>query len=380
MKHKNMKIILTGAHSTGKSTLVQPLATEYKLPVFQRTVRNFWEANGVNDFELLPSDVRAIFQKHLLLNQLEKENTLWEQGFITDRSVLDYLGYAVVSSSMSKTDLDLYKALIRERLLQYDYIIYLPVEFPAEPEYLRANPQSQAEVAEVLEEHLNLWLKPEQYCIARGSVEERLETIKNFIQKRGVELRDQLNILRVYQELAKKLSDNYNDLGGNSSSSLGYGNISIVNLFEDDERIKIDNFDHKYFKSYLMEFRKLMNYNDTITKSTKKPFFEDVLNILQNQYPDDDDLNEIKKNWYNLQNNYSQSLLEVKAFPDKRDFMQLFLQTPFHLDTDKHEKFKKNDYSTPLLFQLFIMEVKDIIQLCVIPLSNFIQKRGVELN
>lgn len=183
-----MKIILTGAHGTGKSTLVQPLATEYKLPVLQRTVRNFWEANGVNDFELLPSDIRAIFQKHLLLNQLEKENTLWEQGFITDRSVLDYLAYTVVSSSMSKTDLDLYKALIRERLLQYDYIIYLPVEFPAEPEYLRANPQSQIEVAEVLEEHLNLWLSPEQYCVARGSVDQRLETIRNFIEKRDVEL------------------------------------------------------------------------------------------------------------------------------------------------------------------------------------------------
>ncbi|MEY3470951.1 MAG: hypothetical protein RLZZ223_301 [Candidatus Parcubacteria bacterium] len=181
-----MKIILTGAHGTGKSTLVEPLASEYDLPVLQRTVRTFWEDNGVKDFELLPSDIRAIFQKHLLLNQLDKENSLWEQGFITDRSVLDYLGYAVVSSSMSTTDLDLYKALIRERLLQYDCIIYLPVEFPAEPEYLRANPQSQKEVAQVLEDHLNLWLSSEQYCIARGSVEERLEQIKSFIDSRDV--------------------------------------------------------------------------------------------------------------------------------------------------------------------------------------------------
>jgi deoxyadenosine/deoxycytidine kinase len=178
-----MKIILTGAHGTGKSTLVSPLATEYKLPVFQRTVRNFWEDNGIMDFEKLPSDVRAIFQKHLLLNQLNKENALWESGFITDRSVLDYLAYAVVSSAMSKTDLDLYKALIRERLLQYDYIIYLPVEFPAEERELRADPKLQTQVAEVLEEHLALWLKPEQYCVARGSVEERLEQIKKFIQK-----------------------------------------------------------------------------------------------------------------------------------------------------------------------------------------------------
>jgi deoxyadenosine/deoxycytidine kinase len=177
-----MKIILTGAHGTGKSTLVQPLAQEYKVPVFQRTVRNFWEDNGISDFELLPADVRAVFQKHLLLNQLEKENSLWEKGFITDRSVLDYLAYTVVSSTMSKTNLDLYKALIRERLLQYDYIIYLPVEFSAEPEYLRANPESQEQVAQVFEEHLKLWLKPEQYCIARGSVENRLEQIKSFIQ------------------------------------------------------------------------------------------------------------------------------------------------------------------------------------------------------
>jgi deoxyadenosine/deoxycytidine kinase len=177
-----MNIILTGAHGTGKSTLVKPLAQEYNLEVLQRTVRNFWEDNGVNDFELLPTDVRAVFQKHLLLNQLDKENSLWEQGFITDRSVLDYLGYAVVSSTMAKTDLDLYKSLIRERLLQYDYIIYLPVEFPAEPEYLRAHPKSQEQVAKVLEEYLQLWLKPEQYCFARGSVEERLEQVKNFIQ------------------------------------------------------------------------------------------------------------------------------------------------------------------------------------------------------
>lgn len=178
-----MKIILTGAHGTGKSTLVNPLREYYQLPILQRTVRNFWEDHGVVDFEKLPSDVRAIFQKHLLLNQLEREHSVWEEGFITDRSVLDYLGYAVVSSTMSGVDLDLYKALIRERLLQYDYIIYLPVEFAAEAEYLRAHPDSQNKVAAVLEEHLALWLKPEQYCIARGSVEERLEMIKEYIQK-----------------------------------------------------------------------------------------------------------------------------------------------------------------------------------------------------
>lgn len=178
-----MKIILTGAHGTGKSTLLEPLREYYQLPTLKRTVRTFWEDNGVVDFEKLPADVRTVFQKQLLLNQLEKENTLWEKGFVTDRSVLDYLGYAIVSSNMSGVDLGLYKSLIRERLLQYDYIIYCPVEFPAEAEYLRAHPDSQKEVAGVLEEHLALWLRDDQYCIVRGSVEDRLEIIKEYIQK-----------------------------------------------------------------------------------------------------------------------------------------------------------------------------------------------------
>jgi deoxyadenosine/deoxycytidine kinase len=177
------KIVLTGAHGTGKTTLLTPLVELYQLHALPRTVRNFWEAHGVSDFEKLPPEIRAEFQKYLLLNQLSLENEHWDKGFITDRSVLDYLGYTLISSTMGGSDIELYKALIKERLLQYDYIIYCPVEFPAEAEYLRAHPGLQNQVAEVMETHLGLWLQPDQYCIVRGSVQERLEQIKSFVEK-----------------------------------------------------------------------------------------------------------------------------------------------------------------------------------------------------
>ena len=176
-----MKIILTGAHGTGKTTLLNELVKLYSIPALRRTVRSFWEDNGVSDFEKLPAEIRAEFQKYLLLNQISLEDQYQETGFITDRSVLDYLGYAIVSSSMQGSDLELYKALIQARLAQYDYIVYCPVEFKAEAEYLRAHPDSQKQVAAVLEQYLAEWLQPSQYCLVTGSVSDRLAQIQRFI-------------------------------------------------------------------------------------------------------------------------------------------------------------------------------------------------------
>ncbi len=177
------RIALCGAHGTGKTTLLELLKSEYQLEPLARTVRTFWEDHGIDDFEKLPKEVRNVFQKHLLLNQIDREEAQAEVGFITDRSILDYMGYTVASSDMSGVELAMYEALVRERLKQYTHFIYLPVEFPAKAEHLRAHPEIQQKVADVLESYLQKWLKPEEYCIARGSVEERMTTIREFLDK-----------------------------------------------------------------------------------------------------------------------------------------------------------------------------------------------------
>ena len=175
------RIALCGAHGTGKTTLLELLKSEYQLDPLARTVRTFWEDHGIHDFEKLPKEVRNVFQKHLLLNQIDREDAQSESGFITDRSILDYMGYTVASSDMSGVELSMYEALVRERLKQYTHFIYVPVEFPAQAEHLRAHPETQQKVADVLESYLDRWLQPDQYCIARGSVDNRIESIKTFI-------------------------------------------------------------------------------------------------------------------------------------------------------------------------------------------------------
>ncbi len=174
-------IALCGAHGTGKTTLLKLLEQQYKLTPLTRTVRTFWEDSGVVDFEKLPMEVRNIFQKHLLLNQITQEDEAWKNGFITERSVLDYIGYTVVSSDMQGVEKRMFEFLVRERLRRYDVFVYLPVEFPAKAEYLRAHPGLQKKVATVLELYLSEWLEPHQYCIARGSVKERFSQIQSFI-------------------------------------------------------------------------------------------------------------------------------------------------------------------------------------------------------
>jgi len=174
------KIALCGAHGTGKTTLVKILAPKLNLQSLDGNTRATWEYFGVSDFEKMPSDARTIFQNHLLLKQIEKED-IHNNGFVTDRSVLDFLGYTVLSSDMSGSQFKLFEQLVKERLKNYTHFIYLPVEFSAENETLRANVETRQEFAQIIEEYLEKWFEPEKYLKATGSVESRIEQINNFI-------------------------------------------------------------------------------------------------------------------------------------------------------------------------------------------------------
>lgn len=175
------KIALCGAHGTGKTTLVKILAPKLNLLLLDKTLRTTWEHFGVSDFEKMPSDVRTTFQNHLLIKQIEREDNEGGAGFITDRSVLDFLGYTILSSDMSGSEFKLFEQLVKERLKNYTHFVYLPVEFEAENEVLRANVETRQEFAQIVEEYLEKWFEPGQYLKATGSVEDRLKQIQNYI-------------------------------------------------------------------------------------------------------------------------------------------------------------------------------------------------------
>lgn len=133
------KIALCGAHSTGKTTLGKDLAERLNLHFITNTMRNLWQEFGVSSFENLPQDARALFQKYALNKQIELENGHSDIGFITDRSVIDFLCYTQLSSSMSDVDLQLYTNLISERAKDYTHFIYFPIMFEGVQENFRAN-------------------------------------------------------------------------------------------------------------------------------------------------------------------------------------------------------------------------------------------------
>jgi predicted ATPase len=177
----NFKIAICGAHGTGKTTLLNLLATELNLPTLARSMRSFWQEQGIYDFEKLPAEVRTYFQHRSLLNQIQREDGEGEDGFITDRSVLDYLGYSLLSADMGGVALETHKALIRERLKIYTHFIYTPVEFPASDEPLRANVATRERFASLVEPYVKAW-RPENHLVVTGSVEERMQLIRQYLQ------------------------------------------------------------------------------------------------------------------------------------------------------------------------------------------------------
>jgi deoxyadenosine/deoxycytidine kinase len=173
----NLKIAFTGVHGTGKSTLANIFSKELNLNIFG-SLREDWQSFGIENFEILPRDVRGVFQLIMLKKAINKENKFWKNGFITERSTLDFIPYTVHSSNMSEEVFEIYEMLIFERLQKYDLIIYTPIEFEASNEKLRADVNSREVMDKILTKYLFNWVDKEKLLIVSGSVEERCNQIK----------------------------------------------------------------------------------------------------------------------------------------------------------------------------------------------------------
>lgn len=175
-----LKIGLCGAHGSGKTTLLTILSQKYSLNPLQRTMRDMWDNFGVSDFEKLPADVRNIFQKYALLNQINRELNEGEDDFITDRTVIDNLEYTLLNSDMVGIDLKMYQSLVLSHFQNYTHFIYVPVEFLAEQETLRADVNTSKKWDETIQNWLKTNIKSKKYLIVSGTVEERISQIESF--------------------------------------------------------------------------------------------------------------------------------------------------------------------------------------------------------
>lgn len=118
-----MKIAISGASGTGKTTLARALSEHYKIPLNPIGARDVAKAMGFdNPYDVDKAGKRVEFQARLFEAKLE-----WEQAhdnFVTDRSYLDNLTYCCLHILDQVTE-DMVSRF-RTATLRYDAVFVLP--------------------------------------------------------------------------------------------------------------------------------------------------------------------------------------------------------------------------------------------------------------
>lgn len=161
-----MRIIIAGSHGVGKTTFAKALANKLGFNYIHDIVREEALPMGFVINENTPPEV----QLWLVCRQWELEKTTPE-GWVADKSLFDYLVYGEI---ILKND-DIRKVIrdIVARNARYDFVFYLPIEFPMELDGKRSeNLEFQKEVDRRYKEALGSF--GVKYIPLTGSVEERV--------------------------------------------------------------------------------------------------------------------------------------------------------------------------------------------------------------
>lgn len=162
-----MKVAIVWAHGVGKTTVSKALSSKLNIPVILDIVP---EAHRLG-FEI-NENTPIETQIWLTAKQLELErNTPY---FVADKCLLDYFVYGDVL--LDDTDVKKTIRKLVDRNSQYDYVFYIPIEFPLVDDGLRSmNPDFQRAIDVRYKKHLNEAGIP--YHIITWSVDERLSKI-----------------------------------------------------------------------------------------------------------------------------------------------------------------------------------------------------------
>ena len=136
-----MKIVFTGAHSVGKSTLAEVIADRYGLPYVEETARRVFRDRGITTANqtLLTTEQRIALQEDILCLHL-KQVSDYTHGFVSDRCEVDVLAYSLFWLGMApeaQAWLTQIQKVVAERREFYDAVILVQPGIPVKPDGLR---------------------------------------------------------------------------------------------------------------------------------------------------------------------------------------------------------------------------------------------------
>ena len=161
-----MKIAVAGSHGTGKSTFAKALSERLGCNYIYDIVREEAFPKGFVINENTPPEV----QLWLVMRQWELEKTTPE-SWVADKCLFDYLVYGEIVLKDKDTLREIRKII--ERNAKYDFVFYLPIEFPMEMDGIRSQDlEFQKDVDLRYKKCLDeLGIR---YITLSGSVEERV--------------------------------------------------------------------------------------------------------------------------------------------------------------------------------------------------------------
>ncbi len=175
-----MKTAFVGSFSTGKTTLANLFAREWDVPLLPEVAREVVQLG-------FPLDQRATAETETLIFLKQWRAEAVHADFVADRSIYDVLAYAdwvmEHADGGRKEDHLWYESreiAVLDLRARYDFVFYLPVEFPIVLDGLR--PDDTAFQADV-DRRIRSLLEQEDvsFHTLSGSVEDRQEQVRKVV-------------------------------------------------------------------------------------------------------------------------------------------------------------------------------------------------------